>query len=154
LADHPDTKILSVSGTEHIENNPYDNYFKSDEVFRGGKVKDERLGPKEAIYSFQLDGKVYAVPFGAFENGGTFDLGDKTIFLYRPSGVEIFYSTLAFVDAESSFEMEGDVWRHTTSGATFDPDAGTFGKVERLDGFDTFWFNWSMTHPETEVLAR
>jgi hypothetical protein len=155
VADHPDTRVLSVDGTEHVSNNPlYDNYFKSDEVFRDGKVKDTRLGPKEAIYSFQLDGKAYAVPFEAFENGGTFDLGGRTVFLYRPSGVEIFYSTLAFVASDSSFENEGGVWRHSESGGIFDPDAGAFGEVERLDGFDTFWFNWSMTHPETEVLTR
>ena len=44
-----------------------------------------------------------------------------------------------------------------TSVAAFAPllvTGGTFGDVDRLDSFDTFWFNWSMTHPETEVLAR
>ena len=24
--------------------------------------------------------------------------------------------------------------------------------VERLNGFDTFWYNWSLNNPETEVL--
>jgi len=68
--------------------------------------------------------------------------------------VAIFYSTVAFVSPEG-FTEEGGVWRHA-SGATFDPEEEGFagGDVPRLDGFDTFWFNWSMTHPATEVLAR
>ena len=149
---HPETLVLSVGGVEHIENNPYDNYFKSDDVFRGAKSKDSRLKAKASIYAFQIDDQAYAVPFAEFENGGAFDLGERRILLFRPPDVEIFYSTLAFVTADSEFELSDGKWRHTASGATFDPEDGTFGGVERLDGFDTFWFNWSMIHPDTEIL--
>ncbi len=152
VARHPETLVLSVGGVEHEENNPYDNYFKSDDVFRGAKAKDTRLKDKASIYAFQIDGQAYAVPFAGFENGGVFDLGEREVFLFRPPDVEIFYSTLAFVTTGSGFELSDGEWRHTASGATFDAASGAFGEVEPLDGFDTFWFNWSMIHPDTEIL--
>ena len=30
---HPGTLVLSVEGEEHVENNPYDNYFTSESTF-------------------------------------------------------------------------------------------------------------------------
>ena len=152
VRDHPGTLVLSVNDVEHEENNPYDNYFKSDGAFRGATSKDSRLKDKTSIYAFQIDDEAYAVPFAEFEDGRVFDLGEHRIFLYRPSRVEIFYSTLAFVTSESGFEERDGVWVHESGSATFDPANGTFGDIGRLDGFDTFWFNWSMIHPDTEIL--
>ena len=43
---HPDTVVLSIRGHEHVENNPYDNYFSSEETFRGLVIEDTRLAPK------------------------------------------------------------------------------------------------------------
>ena len=151
VKDYPETMVLSIKGVEHEANNPYDNYFESDEGFRGAAARDNRLPTKEAVYAFQIEGAAYAMRFSSFENGKIFKVGDREIFLFRPSGVEIFYSTLAFVSGDSEFEHYDGVWRHR-SGAKFDPEAGSFGGVKRLDGFDTFWFNWSMTHPETKIL--
>ena len=65
-ARHPTTKVLSIGGVQHVENNPYDNYFDSEETFRGLTVADERLPPKENIYSFHRDGVPYAVPHSAY----------------------------------------------------------------------------------------
>ena len=83
----------------------------------------------------------------------------KELFLYRPRGVQVFYSTLAFVDTGTGFARRDGIWVHLDSGARFDPERAPFfaakgGEVSRLDGFDTFWFNWSMTHPDTEVLGK
>jgi len=157
VADHPNTLVLSVDGVEHEENNPYDNYFKSDEGFRGLEASDDRLPTKEPIYSFHRAGKAYAVPFSAFEGGGVVELGKRQLFLYRPTGVEIFYSTLAFVGGQ--FKQDGEHWVDTASGAAFDTKAGHFvggegAKIERVDGFDTFWFNWSMNNPKTLILPQ
>ena len=151
-AAHPATLVLSVDGAEHAEHNPYDNYFSSPDGFRGMQAADDRLPTKEPIYAFQLGGKAYAVPSADFAAGGAFSAGGEHLFLYRPADAAIFHSTAAFVSPEG-FTREGGVWRHA-SGAPFDPEKGGFagGEVPRLDGFDTFWFNWSMTHPETEVL--
>jgi len=153
-AEHPATLVLSVEGEEHPERNPYDNYFSSPDGWRGLEAADDRLSTKEAIYAVQLGGKAYAIPHAGFSGGGVFEAGGENLFLYRPEGAAIFYSTVAFVSA-AGFTQEGGVWRHA-SGAAFAPETGSFpgGDVPRLDGFDTFWFNWSMTHPGTEVLKR
>ncbi len=153
--EHPGTLVLSVDGAEHAEKNPYDNYFKDSKGFRGAEAKDDRLPTKETIYSFQLGGRAYAIPSAEFADGGTFEVAGKHLFLYRPAGAAIFFSTVAFVSTEGGFEQRDGVWHHA-SGAAFDSAAESFAGdgVPRLDGFDTFWFNWSMTHPETEVLRR
>ena len=40
--------------------------------------------------------------------------------------------------------------------ARFDPEGQTFiggdGTPETLEGFDTFWYNWSLTNPDTRLL--
>lgn len=152
---HPETLVLSVDGAEHAEHNPYDNYFTDSKSFRGAEADDARLATKEAIYSFQLGGRAYAVPFAEFTGGGTFEVAGKHLFLYRPEGAAIFASTVAYISTEGGFTRRDGVWRHA-SGAVFDPVTERFDArdVPRLDGFDTFWFNWSMTHPETEVVRR
>jgi len=154
---HPDTDVLSVDGREHIESNPYDNYFSSDSGFRGTSARDGRLDTKDPIYSFHLDGKAYAVPFKAYEGGAVFRIGERDVFLYRPKGVAIYYSTLAFQAARGAFVRRADGWYHGSSGARLEPDGfaaagGTPTSVSRIDGFDTFWYMWSLTNPATEIL--
>ena len=158
VAEHPDTLVLSVEGEEHEENNPFDNYFASDRAPRGAESWDDRLPPKQPVYTFQRGGGTYAVPFGAFEGGAVFEpweAGDE-IFLYRPAGVAIFYSSLGWVGDFETGE-DGRV-RHLATGAVFDPESERFtggeGEVPRLDGFDTFWYHWSKTHPGTAVLGQ
>ncbi len=77
----------------------------------------------------------------------------------RPARVELFPSTPAFVAlGREAFELRDGAW--TGAGvATFDVEAGRFvgkgaGEIGRLDGFDTFWLNWSNTHPSTRPLGR
>jgi hypothetical protein len=154
---HPDTDVLSVDGREHIESNPYDNYFSSDSGFRGTSARDGRLDTKDPIYSFHLNGKAYAVPFKAYEGGAVFRIGERDVFLYRPKGVAIYYSTLAFQAAQGAFVRRADGWYHGSSGARLEPDGfaaagGTPTSVSRIDGFDTFWYMWSLTNPATEIL--
>ena len=154
-AEHPKTVILSVDGVEHVDRNPYEEYFAGDKGFRDMEAADDRLPTKETIFAFQLAGKSYAVPYSTFVDGGAFELGGAHLFLYRPRDSAIFYSTLAYISSDGGFERRDGAWHHA-SGATFDPEEKRFdgGNVPRLDGFDTFWFNWSMTHPATEVLKR
>jgi hypothetical protein len=160
VALHPDTLVLSVNGEEHVENNPYDNYFSSDSGFRDVAARDGRLETKAPIYSFQLGEEKFAVPFSAFEGGAVFQAGGHHLFLYRPAGVAVFYSTLAFRGAEGDFARGRDGWSHEPSGARFDPEQGGFVStggagppVKRLEGFDTYWYMWSLTHPDTDVLT-
>ena len=157
VALHPDTKILSVEGEEHSDRNPYEEYFSNEDGFRGLTGADERLTTKTPIYSFQLGDTAYAVPHAAFVEGGSFDVGDQKIFLYRPDNVAVFYSTLAWI-SDGGFEQRDGTWHDVASGARFDAGDGFVGgdagqAVERLDGFDTYWYNWSLIHPETEILG-
>ena len=97
---HPDTLVLSVQGEEHIENNPYDNYFASEGTFRDLEIDDRRLAPKDSIYSFWWGDEPYAVPHAAFVGGKVLVVdgwGDQRLFLYRGEGASIFESSQAWV---------------------------------------------------------
>lgn len=154
---HPDTLVLSVDGVEHVEDNPYDQYLASVSGFRETSAKDKRLPTKEPVYAFQLGVAKYAVPLRAFSEGGVFEAGGRSIFLYRPRGASLYYSTRAFSAPSGGFERRGDGWYDRASGARFEPRSGEFAagpgaRPARLEGFDTFWYIWSLTHPETVLL--
>jgi len=156
VAAHPDTVVLSVEGVEHPPLNPYERYFESEDGFRGIEAEDDRLPTKAPVYAFRFGDSPYAVPYSAFEGGAIFELGDSTAFLYRPQGASIFESSVAFV-TDDSLEARDGVWR-TVDGATFDAAMGEFvgtgaEKMRRLEGFDTFWYSWSLTNPSTAVLG-
>ena len=92
--------MLSVDGEEHIENNPYDNYFESEGTFRDLEIDDHRLAPKDSIYSFWRDDEPYAVPHTAFAGGKVLEVegwGDQRLFLYRGKKATIFESTRGWV---------------------------------------------------------
>ena len=154
---HPDTVVLSVGGVEHVENNPYDQYFASDSGFRETSAKDKRLPTKEPVWTFELDGRRFAIPLRALEGGRVFAVGDRSVFLYRPKGASFFSSTRALVASGPIVRKDGS-WVHEASGARFEPGPGSFvgapeGSLRPLPGLDTFWYVWSLTHPGTEVLS-
>lgn len=158
VAAHPDTRVLSVGGIEHVENNPYDNYMGSGSGFRDSEARDRRLPTKEPVYTFRFGAEKYAVPFRAFVDGGAFAAGERSVFLYRPQGAALYYSTRAFSAPAAGFERRADGWYEKASGARFDPASGEFGGGRapvpvRLDGFDSFWYIWSLTHPDTRLLG-
>lgn len=156
VRQHPDTVALSVGGAEHVSNNPYDQYFASDSGFREASAKDKRLPTKEPVWAFEMDGRRFAVPFRAFEGGAVFHVGEQWVFLYRPKGASLYASTRALA-AEGRIRRTEGGWVHEPSGGRFDPSRGSFvgataGDVRTVPGFDTFWYVWSLTHPETEIL--
>ena len=153
---HPDTLVLSVKGKEDTKN-AYAAYYTSGEGFRGAYAKDDRLRTKEPIFAFQIGDKKYAAPHKKFKKGRVFDLGEVKVFLYRPKKSKIYESTAAFISTGDGFKKEQDAWIDVTSGCRFDPESGEFqGESDScpkmLEGLDTFWYNWSLTHPDTEVL--
>jgi hypothetical protein len=155
---HPDTLVLSVDGREHLRTNPYDMYLASEAPFRGIKAKDGRLPDREPVYVFQLGDTRYAVPYSAFPGGAVFRAGGRELFLYRPRGAELHLSTLAFEGVGGTFVKEAGGWTHSPSGNRFHPDQAAFAGGRqpgpaRLEGLDTFWYMWSLTHPGTEILA-
>jgi hypothetical protein len=154
---YPDTVVLTVKGEAHDDENPYVEYFASGEGFHDAVATDERLETKAAIFSFRAHGRAYAVPLDALSGGATFDLGEERIFFYRPEGADLIRSTDAFRSATGSFALRGDAWVHEPDGARFDPETGAFSggiPPEPLGGFDTFWYIWSLNHPDTEVLGN
>lgn len=153
---HPDTLVLSVGGLEHVESNPYDQYFASDAGFRDLSARDARLPTKEPIWAFEMDGERYAVPLREVEGGAVLRVGGRWVFLHRPRGAAVYFSTRAFVSS-GRFVLGDGRWTHEPSGAIYDPGRGTFAgdppAVRPLGGFDTFWYVWSLTHPGTTVLT-
>lgn len=147
VSRHPDTLVLSVDGREHVENNPYERYFTSDGTFRGAELDDDRLAPKEPVYTFEHDGTPYAVAHSRIEGGAILDLRGRTAFFHRPEGASVFASSDAWL-----LPVDG-------VGAGANPEtllkrleAGRVAGAERLPGFDTFWYTWVAQHEDTELL--
>lgn len=161
---HPNSRVLSVDGIEHDDSNPYNNYFTSDQTFRGMKIDDDRMKPKQSIFSFQYDGTAYAVAFDEFEDGGLFEFhGDNNhsaqIFVYRPQGVSIFQSSVAYRVPRDLVEYHRGSWRFQGEKEwQFLSDEASLQTlaiqkdVLQLSGFDTFWYNWVAVHTNTVVL--
>lgn len=156
---YPNTLVLSVNGREDVSWNPYTDYFRSNQGFRGTRARDKRLGTKEPIFAFHYEGQHYAVPWKVIEGGRAFDVGSIKLFLYRPKGAEIFYSTIAYKTSGTGFKQEKGNWFDVDSGGRFNSKNGSFESgngpcPERFEGFDTFWYNWSLTNPDTKILEN
>ncbi len=154
---YPETLVLSVNGLEDAAFG-YASYFNSSRGFRGLNASDERLSDKEPIFAFNFNNQNYAVANEIIEGGKGFDLGGKKIFLYRPEGAALFYSTIAYKTEGSGFEFVNNHWIDVDSKCEFDPDTHTFVSgdgsrcPQKLNGFDTFWYTWSLTNPDTKLL--
>jgi hypothetical protein len=146
---HPDTLVLSVGGEEHVDNNPYDNYFDSEETFRGIEISDKRLEPKTPIYTFWFHGEPYAVPHSAFKGGRLFEvdgIDGRQLLLYRTKKGPIFESSRAYLvnEEKASGRKAKDLVAMVDSGS----DEG----IELLPGFDTFWYNWVAVNGNTHLI--
>lgn len=141
---HPDSLVLSVDGIEHVENNPYDQYFTSEGTFRGAEVADDRLPPKEPVYTFERHKMPFAVPHDAIEGGAVFEVGDRKAFFHRPEGAPVFASTDAWLLPEGA-DAAGD-------GLLERLRAGELRGAEPLGGFDTYWYTWVAQNEDTRLL--
>lgn len=147
---HPATLVLSVDGAEHIDNNPYDNYFASDSTFRDLEIDDHRLEPKDPIYSFWWADEPYAVPHTSFAGGKVLEVdgwGDKRLLLDRGKKASIFESTQAWV-VPATLVTE----TKKTEALLERVRAGETAGVEPLSGFDTFWYNWVSVNENTHLV--
>jgi hypothetical protein len=117
---------------------------------------DKRLPTKETVFGFARGGRFYAAAAPDVEGGRAARVGDEWVFLHRPRGANLDDPTSAFV-SKSAFSRQGDTWVEEGSGARFDPVRGAFvgeRRPERLEGFDAFWYVWSLNFPGTELLGR
>lgn len=152
---HPDTLVLSVDGREDAADS-YAGYFVSPKGFRDSFAKDNRLHTKDPVFAFTLNGKPYAVPFHRMQKGTSFVIDGYTLFFYRERS-KLYEATHAFQVREGEFRRDKDRWIEIQSGCVFNPETGEFEAgtspcPTRLLGFDTFWYIWSATHPDTQVL--
>ena len=155
-AAHPDTLVLSVNGRQHA-GDAYASYWTDPDGFSGFTAEDDRLETKTPIYAFRSGDVSYAVELAKVSGGHSFDVDGKQIFLYRKPNDPLFASTAAYMTSGAGFIERDGIWVHVDPGATFDDASGEFtgaapGEIERLPGFDTFWYNWSLTNPDTELL--
>ncbi len=161
-ARHPDTLVLSVTGRgrdgqmttlQDPGSDAYGNYFATDGGFRGAEATDPRLDTKDQIHAFLHDGVAYAIDLRRVVGGKTFELQDGTeVLVYREAADPMFRGSSAFMSS-AGFEQRGGSWFETSTGAEFNAITRDFGgaAVERLNGFDTFWYTWSLTHTDTEL---
>lgn len=145
---HPQTLVLSIEGVEHADENPYDNYFASDGTFRDLKIDDDRLPPKEPIYSFILGDRAYAIPHSAYQGGRLFQLGGgRRLFLYRAQDAPMFASSEAWLIEGPSLSGIDDP--EMMRSLLMEPEGQSSSKV---GGFDTFWYSWVAINEQTELL--
>jgi len=149
VARYPETRVLSVGGVEHVERNPYDNYFSSDETFGDLKITDHRLEPKEPIFTFWVDDQPWAAPHVAYEGGRLFEvegLDGSLVLLYRTPGASLFESTKAYlVAADQAVDTEpAEILARAEAGGSED--------IETFTGFDTFWYNWIAVNEDSRLL--
>lgn len=166
---HPETLVLSVDGMQYDESKPYANYFTSDGTFRGAEVADDRLAPKEAIYSFQHQGQAFAISNRSVENGLLLDVpqdDSQRYFFYRQPGLSLFGSTQALLVPANLISREEFGWGFADEqgevllkdGASVEASQEPLARlaaakgVQRLDGFDTFWYTWIAVNPDTKLL--
>ena len=155
LREHPDTLVLSSGGREHLDRNPLDPYLASSFGFRGLLADDARLPTKEPVFGFELRERHYAVRAADLAGGRVFRVGTEWVLLYRPPAAALNEDTLAFASASGFAPAEG-TWSEKGTVARFDPARRGFGvgaQARPLQGFDTFWYVWSLNHPDTELLA-
>ena len=96
-AKHPKTKVLSVNSRQDGRN-PYQQYFRDKNGFRGIQAKDRRLNTKSPIFAFHFGDISFAIPYSEFESGGVFALPDDSqVFLYHDRNDKIFQSTAVFI---------------------------------------------------------
>ncbi len=150
---HPDTKVLSV-GHREDEGDAYGEYFTDEKGFRGLKANDDRLKTKAPIFAFRRGGQAFAIRHADAVDGATFAIpGAGELFLFRREGDKVFRSTNAWYSAVG-FVREGQTWKEKDGGSEFNLKLRRFegAGAEQVNGFDTYWYNWSLNNPSTEVL--
>jgi hypothetical protein len=157
VREHPRTLVWSLHGREHLDLNPMVRYLASAYGYRGELAKDGRLATKEPVFGFERRGRHYAVAAADLEGGGRiFELAGEWVMLQRSPSAALQESTRAYVSARG-FVREGEAWVEAGTGARFDPARGVFSgdpPPPVLEGFDTFWYVWSLNHPGSMLLGR
>jgi len=138
---HPDTLVLSVNGVEDKEN-MYSNYFESTAGFRDQAAEDTRADTKSPVFAFRLEDQPYAVRHENLIGGRHFELGGNNVYLFRSANDQLMDATVSII-TPANVPCEFDSSINAYAGSECD---------QKLSGFDTFWYNWSLNNPETELM--
>jgi hypothetical protein len=156
LLAHPDTLVWSLYGQERLDANPMARYLASSQGFRGMAASDDRLATKEPVFGFERSGRRWAAAASILEGGRVFPIGEEWVLLHRPRKAALNDHTRAYV-SRVGFTPDAGAWVEKGSGARFDAERGAFvspGAPEPIEGFDTFWYVWSLTFPDTALLGH
>jgi len=156
VREHPDTLVWSLFGQEYLSPNPMLRYLASSYGYRGSVAEDQRLATKEPVFGFIRDGKPVAAAAKDVEGGRAFAVRGGFVLLYRSPAAALNETTRAYFSARG-FDRAGNGWVEAASKARFDPAVGRFagaGAPVTIEGFDTFWYVWSLNYPDTALLGR
>lgn len=77
----------------------------------------------------------------------------ENFFVRNLSHKRHYFQSSSVFKSKTGFVKKDDKWIEAETGDFFDATSRSFGaNVSRLRGFDTFWYNWSLNNPETELL--
>ena len=129
----------------------YSQYFESDEGFRSLASSDSRLNTKIRSTRFGKATRPSRSPIPATKKAQSSSEETGFCFFTDPAAPE--YSTRRRPGRPRPVTSR----RSTASGCInlrgrdFDPSTETFlgpaEDLQKLSGFDTFWYNWSLIHP-------
>lgn len=161
---HPDTQVLSKESGNRAsyDRYPYGDYRRTDAVYFGTDVRDDRLEPKTRIIGVSLRGAHLAVPHRAFDARPLMQttLGETPVAIVRDPASGRIHAFRRQVEGETlSFRRQDHqlIDLETRSEWSFSGEAasGSF-KGTRLPTLATtpaFWFAWAAYHPDTDVLG-
>ena len=149
LAQHPDTKVLSLD-TGYTRNytpgEPYGDYFASEELMFPMLVPDERLAPKDYVFALRADGHQRAWSLEEFSGGRVInaevgnlpvvlvgDAATRTVRAYESGGHDF-----AAGAEPSVLVTNGQSWQ-VDEDALVGPDGA---RLARLSGHIAYWFAW------------
>lgn len=159
---HPTSLVLTEDGRTHEPVNHYGEYFTSDRTFRNLQVGDSRLAAKTPIYAFRIGDRPYAVAHETIRGGALLhskSILNHDVYVARRPEASIFESTTAYlVPAGLVTEGKEGLLVDGTALGTGDSKGlaaleSTPG-VQRLSGFDTYWYTWVAVNEATELLER
>ncbi|MGI9509014.1 MAG: DUF3179 domain-containing protein [Geminicoccaceae bacterium] len=149
LAQHPESKVLSLDTGHHRDytpGRPYGDYFASADLMFPALVENDRLDPKDYVYAVRVDGLAKAWPLTDFEDGEIINdriddlrvvlIGDaetRTVRAYLRGDVVIKATD------DPGMVLAGDRALKVTEEGLIDEDGNV---MERLPGHIAYWFAW------------
>jgi len=150
LADHPDTKVLSLDtgfDRDYTPGKPYWEYFASPDLMFPARIDDQRLKAKSYVFALRTGAEDKAWPLSQFEGGRVINdrVGGRRVVLIGDAASR---TVRAYDGGSHEFEKLGEtmdrvgsdagVWR-VEEGALQGPSGQ---RAERLPGHIAYWFAW------------